>query len=133
MFFTYKDYLPMEKSLPFEEMTKIHQQMMDEIGTDEDALELYAELIEQANRYLVFRASWELWTREERTERDAARTSCHNSLIVKFNQLSRYLKIQGKEAGWRDLLGYEEESTYNRKRIGDFASYLVFINCLNAR
>lgn len=48
MFFTYKDYLPMEKSLPFEEMTKIHQQMMDEIGNDEDALELYEELIEQA-------------------------------------------------------------------------------------
>lgn len=46
MFFTYKDYLPMEKSLPFEEMTKIHQQMMDEIGNDEDALELYEELIE---------------------------------------------------------------------------------------
>lgn len=65
MFFTYKDYLPMEKSLPFEEMTKIHQQMMDEIGNDEDALELYEELIEQANRYLVFRASWELWTRDE--------------------------------------------------------------------
>ena len=41
--------------------------------------------------------------------------------------------MQGKEAGWRDLLGYEEESTYNRKQIGDFASYLVFINCLNAR
>lgn len=133
MFFTYQDYLPMEKSLPLEKMTKLHQQMMDEIGTDEDALELYAELIEQANRYQVFRASWALWSREERTERDAARTSCHNSLIVKFNQLSRYLKMQGKEAGWRDVLGYEEESASSRKRIGDFAGYLVFINCLNAR
>lgn len=133
MFYTYEDYLPMEKSLPLEEMKRLHHEMMEEIGTDEDALELYRALVKQANRYASFRSSWGLWTREEKMEKDSDRSSCHNSLIVKFNQLSRSLKLQGKKASWRDELGYEEDSSYNRKRVGDFACYIVLVNCLNAR
>ncbi len=133
MFYMYEDYLPAEKSLSLEEMKSLHQEMMKEIGTDEDSLELYEELVEQANRYAAFRSAWVLWSREEKLEKDSGRTSCHNSLIVKFNQLSRYLKLQGRAAAWRDVLGYEEDSAYNRKRIGDFACYIVFVNCLNAR
>ena len=133
MFCVYEDYLPAEKSLSLEEMRKLHQEMMNEIGTDEDALELYEELVEQANRYVSFRSSWVLWSTAEKTEKDASRTACHNSLIVKFNQLSRYLKMQERDAAWRDVLGYEEDSSYSRKRIGDFACYIVFVNCLNAR
>ena len=68
-----------------------------------------------------------------RMERDSSRSSCHNSLIVKFNMLAKYLRIQGKEACWRDELGYEEEDKYYRKTIGDFACYLVFINSISAR
>jgi len=47
--------------------------------------------------------------------------------------LARYVKMQGKAAQWRDCLGDEKENPYNRKRIGDFACYLVFINSINAR
>lgn len=128
-----KDYEEMELSLSLEDMTRIHQQMMEEIGDDEDALELYEELVSQANRYMTFRSNWPLWSRAQKTENDPSRTSCHDSLIVKFNQLSRYLQLQGKAAEWRKELGYTEDDPYNRKRIGDFACYIVFVNCLCAR
>ena len=133
MFSVYEDYLSLEKALSFEEMTHLHHDMMSEIGTDEDSLELYAELLETANRYSAFRSNWPLWNPTEKAEKDASRTSCHNSLIVKFNQLARYLKMQGKNVSWRDTLGYEKDDPYNRKRIGDFGCYLVFVNSIVSR
>ena len=133
MITTYEDYLPAEKSLTLEEMAALQQDMISEMGNDEDAIELYEELIATATRYMQFRASWLLWSREEKLAQDPGRTSCHNSLIVKFNQLARYLKMQGKSATWRDKLGYEEDDPYFRKRIGDFGCYLVFINSINSR
>ena len=54
-------------------------------------------------------------------------------LIIKINQLARYLKMQGEAAAWRDVLGQEDENPYCRKRIGDFACYLVWVNSLLAR
>ncbi len=129
----YEDYLPTPKSLSLEEMAALHQELVREIGHDEDALDLYRELIEKATRYASIRADWMLWTREEKMDRDSSRTSCHNSLIVKFNQLSKYLRLQGHPARWRDILGYEEDDGFSRKRLGDFGCYLVFINTLAAR
>lgn len=41
--------------------------------------------------------------------------------------------MQGKDTSWREKLGYEKEDVYNRKVIGDFACYIVFVNSLNAR
>ncbi len=129
----YEDYLPMAKSLSMENMAGLHKELIHEIGNDKDALDLYRELIETATRYAAIRAGWLLWTREERMDRDSSRTSCHNSLIVKFNQLAKYLSLQGRPAAWRNALGYEEDDAYNRKRVGDFGCYLVFINTLAAR
>lgn len=129
----YEEYLPMSKSLTFEEMANLHQEMLSEIGNDEDALELYEDLVITANKYSVFRSNWCVWNVEEKIDKDSNRTFCHNSLIVKFNQLARFLNMQNKSASWRDVLGYEEDDRCNRKRIGDFACYIVFINSINAR
>ena len=129
----YEDYLGLPLSLPLEEMERVHRQMMDEIGNDNDSLELYGELIAAATKYMVFRSGWFLWSREEKREKDASRTSCHDLVIIKFNQIARFLKMQGKPALWRDILGYEENDGNFRKRIGDFACYLVFINSILAR
>ena len=115
-------YEKMELSIPLERMVELHTQMLTEIGTDEDALELYEELVKQANRYAQFRSNWILWSREEKMEHDASRTSCHDSLIVKLNQLAKFLQMIGKETQWRKELGFIEDDPYNRKRIGDFAS-----------
>lgn len=47
-----------------------------------------------------------------------------------FDASTKYADMRAK---WRDRLGDEKDDPYNRKRIGDFACYLVFINSLNAR
>ena len=130
---TYEEYLLEPKSISIEKMHLLHKQILDEICGDNEAEELYGDLIECATRYVDFRANWFLWDRETRIERDASRTSCHNSLIVKFNMLARYLHLQGKHTAWRDDLGYETDDKYTRKTIGDFACYLVFINSIHAR
>ena len=129
----YEEYLQMPQSLTTEEMMKLHTELAEEIGNEEEALELYDELIRVAVRYADFRSNWCLWSREEKMEKDDSRTSCHNSVIIKCNQLARFLKTQGKSANWRDVLGDEEENPSCRKRIGDFACYLVFVNALLAR
>lgn len=130
---TYEEYLKRPKAITFEKMQTIHTEMIAEIGTDVDALELYDELIKIATRYATIRANWLLLSRKEKNEQDFGRTSCHNSVITHFNMLVRYLKQQGKAAAWRDELGYEEDDPNNRKTIGDFACYLAFVNVINAR
>ena len=120
-------------SLSMEQMRDIHRELLEEIGTDSDAIELYEELIAVVTRYAAIRAGWQQLSREEKMDRDPSRTSCHNSVITHFNMLARYLKMQGKQAKWRDLLGYEEDDKYFRKTIGDFGCYLVFVNSLCAR
>ena len=130
---TYGEYLKQPKAITFEKMQMIHAEMLAEIGADVDAMELYDELMKVATRYAAIRANWLLLSREKKSEQDSGRTSCHNSVIIHFNMLARYLKQQGKTAAWRDKLGYEEDDLYNRKAIGDFACYLAFVNGINAR
>lgn len=127
---TYIEYLRNTDSLTLESMDNMLREMLSEIGTDIDAKELFDELLEKAIKYTEIRAKWNLMNGSERAEADAGRTICHDSLIVKFNQLAKYLRINGKSAGWRDQLGYDDS---DRKRIGDFAAYIVFVSCLNAR
>ena len=129
---TYEEYLSQRKILSIEQMYVIHTAMIEDIGADQDALVLYDELIEAVTKYAAVRAEWILLSREEKMDMDLQRTSYHDSVIMYFNMLSRYLKQQGKPAGWRDALGYPEEDDC-RKTIGDFACYLVFVNSINAR
>lgn len=133
MIITYEEYTKLPKALSFEKMQTIHKQIVSEVGNDSDALELYDDLIKVATRYAAIRANWSLMSREEKMEQDPGRTSCHNSVITHFNMIARYLKQRGKIAAWRDELGYEEDDSYNRKAIGDFACYLAFVNGINAR
>lgn len=133
MLASYERYLHESKRLTVEQMREIHEQILGEIADDAEAREIYKNLVAVATRYAGIRAEWLLWDRITKIENDDSRTSCHNSLIVKFDMLARYLKSQGKEAAWRGVLGYEKDDRYNRKAIGDFACYLVFVNSLNAR
>ena len=130
---TYQEYSKMPLSLTLEEMTTLHEQIIDEVGNDELATELFEELLSQALKYSEYRSHWLFWSREEKLDNDPSRTACHNSLIVKFNVLARYLRQNGKSASWRDTLGDENENPYVRKRIGDFACYLIFIKSILSR
>ena len=82
---TYEEYLKRPKAITFAKMQTIHTEMIAEIGTDVDALELYDELMKVATRYAAIRANWLLLSREEKSEQDSGRTSCHNSVITHLN------------------------------------------------
>ncbi|WP_373262026.1 hypothetical protein [Hungatella hathewayi] len=56
---------------------------------------------------------------EEKSDADQGRSIKYDSLIVKFNQLAKYIRMQGKKAAWRDALGHEKDYKINRKKIGD--------------
>jgi len=50
-----------------------------------------------------------------------------------YNMLARWLRKQGQPANWRDELGDVEKDPALRKRIGDFACYMVFVSALLER
>lgn len=133
MVLTYKDYQSEPKALTLAEMEELHEEIKFCIKGDEEALEIYDQLVKDAVRYASFRANWMLWSREERMDHDSSRSSCHDTVITKFNMLYRYLKAQGCLSKWRETLGDEKQDDNNRKRIGDFACYIVFVNSINAR
>ena len=130
---SYKHYIDTPQSLSFEDSIKLHEEMLFEIGTDEAATEIYAEICEKAARYSGFVSKWLLMSKEEKADTDPSRTACHDSLIICVNKLACYLRMRGKEAAWRDELGDETADPYIRKRIGDFGIYVALINGLNAR
>lgn len=130
---TYEDYLKMPKSIDFEKCLEIHKLMIEEISNDEDAVELYDEILEKAVEYVALRAKWTFMDKQWKMDEDPGRTRKHDALIVKFNQLERYLKMRGKEAKWRAMLGYTEDDPYNRKVIGDMACFLIYVHGINGR
>lgn len=129
----YEEYEKMDGALAFEDMVRLHREMLQAIGDDEDGLELYDELLLKAVEYAGIRARWSRMSRLEKQAADEGRTAKHDSLIVKCNQLARYLKQQGRDTSWREELGYEEERRVNRKRVGDMGCYLAFVSGLLSR
>lgn len=130
---TYEEYLREPKSLTVEEMQALHRAMLEELGDDEDAWDLYRDLVQAAVDYAAVRAQWQLYSYAERSEKDPGRTAFHDSVILNFNMLGRYLSGTGHAAEWRETLGYEEDDPMNRKRIGDFACWIAFVAGINAR
>lgn len=130
---TYNNYIVEPGAITIEQMQKIHEDMITEIGEDEDALELYGDLCNAIFPYAEIRAKWHTLSREEKLDKDAFRTSCHDNVILHLNMLARYLKMQGKTAQWREVLADEKVDKSVRKGIGDFCCYIIFINSICAR
>ena len=130
---TYNNYIAEPGAIAIEQMKKIHEDMLAEIGEDEDALELYADLCNAIFPYAEIRAKWHTLSREEKMDKDPFRTSCHDNVILHLNMLARYLKMQGKTTQWREVLGDEKVDKSVRKGIGDFCCYIIFINSICAR
>lgn len=130
---TFENYLNEPYTLSFEQMQNLHREILEEIEADYEACELYSDLVSIVTKYAAMRAEWQQMTREEKMDQDSLRTSYHDSVIVHFNMLARYLRMQGKKAQWRDLLGQEEDNKYCRKTIGDFGCYIVFVNSICSR
>lgn len=130
---TYTDYIKEPYSMSLDQMERLHEDLLSEIDNDPNTIKLYEELIDAATKYAAIRAKWGRMSREEKMESDSLRTSHHNSVIIHFNMLARYLRMQGKQAAWRDELGDDETNRHYRKTIGDFGCYIVFVNSLCAR
>lgn len=129
----YKEYLKENKIITIEECMKIHEMMRESIKEDEYANELYNEIIEKSIEYVEIRNLWTVNDIEWKNENDKRRTIKHDALIVKFNQLAKYLEKQRKDISWRNELGYIEDDPELRKRIGDFSCYLVYVHGINGR
>lgn len=131
--YSYDTYLEHNDTLSFEEANRIHQKMLAEIGHDPDAEELYLELVQSSVEYASVRSKWLLMSREERMDADSGRTGKHDSLIIKFLQLQRYLQANGKQTDWLTDLTGGEDIKDARKRVGDMGCYIAFVYGLNAR
>ena len=57
---TFEKYMEEPHSLSMKQMQDIHRKLIEEIGKDPDAVELYEELIAVATRYAAIRAGWQL-------------------------------------------------------------------------
>ena len=124
----YNDYMNSINSIGFEEATQIYEQMISQMDmNDTDDAEFWNELIENIKDYVVYRVNWMLWDRETRLEKARARSMCHDSVITSFDALARIQGKAGKDNSWREKLGND------RKRIGDFASYIMYIVAINMR
>ena len=79
---TYEEYLKEPKSLTVEEMQALHRAMLEELGDDEDAWDLYRDLVQAAVDYAAVRAQWQLYSYAERAEKDPGRTAKVRELNV---------------------------------------------------
>lgn len=131
--YLYQHYLTEPNNLTMDEMHIIHRQLIESLGSDQTANELYNDLLETSIKYADYRAKWCLWTSEQKAANDASRSRCHDALIDQFNILSRYINSIDQSTTWRDMLGNAITDPYMRKRIGDFACYLALISSLHAR
>ena len=122
---SYEAYLrhPAGNVLTMEDALRIYTDLNKSIErcAAEDTMELYNEFLQKALEYTIFRNRWEYMSREEKMEMDASRTSSHNSIITAVNILARLEDQEGVDHSWREELGDD------RKRIGDFACFVVYI------
>lgn len=116
----------MNNILQYQEALEIYTAMTENLNrNDADIVDLYNRLIEKAVRYAHIRAEWNTLTREEKLEKDDSRTAAHDSFIASVNIIARSEGEIGLQ--WRERLGND------RKRVGDFACYIVLFRSLEAR
>ena len=128
---TYDEYLKANDGITFEECSKIYNYIIEAANAnDEEFKDYWKEMMNNAITYANTRAKWSIQTLSERREIDERRTRQHNDFMASLKLIASYMKEQNWNSNWFNQLGTIEN---DRKRFGDFACYLVFINSLNAR
>lgn len=133
MIYSIQSYKDQEQSFTIPEAANIHQKMIEEIGEDEKALELYEAVKKAGVEYIEIRTKWAILPKGERKAINDLRTEKHNAVIDSLDVLCEYLRSVGHNAVWRDEIGYEKDGKYFRKRIGDFGCYIAFLLSLSTR
>lgn len=127
--FKYDNYLKIPGALDF----ATAQRLLEEIHTpaaeaDPNFQELWTDLAQTAVNYSSYRNRWNLETQEERVADGSGRTFAHNAYLSCLESLARYMK-KTWGATWMDELGTRAD----RKRLGDFAGYIVLFGVLQGR
>ena len=130
---SYLEYLAENRNtLPLEEADEIFRALAAGVDPqDEDLAELYADFLERAREYADIRGRWLLMDRAGREAADAGRTAMHDRFIMAVRVLARMQEKMGKDVSWLERLEGPEE--LRRKRIGDFACWVMLFYGLNAR
>lgn len=98
----------------------IFENIQKNIRKDTDAQLLFKEVLSSARDYVELRSIWQELSPQEIARRNAERSFLHDSFILEIDALAKYLKSKNnKRVVWRERLGN------NRRRLGDFAEYIV--------
>lgn len=125
-FYTHTDF---DKShLTFSECQIIHEQILDSSNKLDSEFQVYwKELVKSCIEYTEARGKWLLLSREDKMNFDSTRTTIHNKVIHNLKLIKALTLENNKDCSW-----YEKFQD-DRKRIGDFANYLVYAYAINAR
>lgn len=110
----------------FEEALQLFHSIR-EAHKDGDTDELVKTMINSAVDYVSLRAKWSILSDEEIVRMDSTRSQYHDLLILSLDKLAGDMTEKGRDTEWRKQLGDD------RKRIGDFASYITCIQGISNR
>lgn len=128
--FDYAAYKDLTDALTVEDAASIFEAIHTaDSENDPDFQELWQDVVDAALKYVTDRNHWGLMTTAEKARFDHRRTLDHNSYMATLTALGRYCTKRWA-ATWPESLGTPER---DRKRIGDFAAYIVLFNSLQAR
>lgn len=98
---TYLDSL-VQPVIPLERCEQIYMELIGNINVnDEVFFELWNNVLEKCFKYMEIRMNWSLYSREKKIDIDSRRTAIHDTLIISFDMLSRYMEKNGKSTEWR--------------------------------
>lgn len=136
----YKEYLNKVESLTFQEMDEIYEDILKKGDlSNEDFQFFWKELVDNAISYTVVRASWSI----HQPKLNDRRSEKHNAVINSLIALERVFNLNNWDSSfWTEKLFLStgtkkqrilEDVTMHRKRIGDFANYIVLMQALETR
>lgn len=136
----YKKYLETVEHLTLEEMDDIYSDILNQsVQNNEDFQFFWKELVDNAISYTTVRSNWSIHN-PKTTDR---RSEKHNAVINSFLALERVFNLNHWDSSfWTEKLFLSksnpqqrllEDVTMHRKRIGDFANYIVFMQALETR
>lgn len=127
-FISYENYLNTKNAISFDIANQVYAAILSANPDNDNGLSILLEkMINQATDYAGIRSNWLLLSIQEAARMNLTRSLYHDLFIEAVNNVSDYMYKKGYGNQWRALLGKD------RKRIGDFACYLSYIQSLNAR
>lgn len=124
----YKECLRKNNILSFEEANQIIESIISFTGSNTiEGEKLIKIMVCSAIDYAGLRARWGVMSTLEMVRMNELRSQFHDLFIQSVDSLANYLEEDGRKIVWREKLGDD------RKRIGDFACYITYIQGIDER